>query len=159
MKRAWKAAATALIFAAFAAEAHEFKLGSLTIADPWARPTAGPNKLGAAYFTLKNDGQEADRLESMSSPDADRVELHENLQGADGVMKMRPVEGGLVIPPGGTVQLQPGGYHLMLMGLSHNLEEGQHLPLKLTFAHAGSVEVEVHVEKSPASGGMHEHHH
>lgn len=159
MRMAWKAAAAALVFAAFAAQAHEFKAGDLTIQDPWARPTAGPNMLGAAYMTLKNSGTEADTLKSVSSPDADRVEIHENIHDANGVMKMRHVEGGLAIPPGGTVALQPGGYHLMLIGLKHNLEEGHSIPLKLDFAHAGNVDVEVKVEKKPeAGGGMHMHH-
>ena len=160
MRMAWKAAAAGLMLAAFAAQAHEYKLGNLTIGHPWARPTAGPSKLGAAYLTLKNEGQEADRLESASTPDAQMAQIHETVPGENGVMRMRPVEGGVAIPAGGTVAFKPGGYHIMLMGLTHNLEEGQRLPLKLTFAHAGSVDVEVKIEKSPAgNAGMHEHHH
>jgi periplasmic copper chaperone A len=160
MRMAWKAAAAGLMFTAFAAHGQEYKVGDLTIEHPWARPTAGPNMLGAAYMTLKNGGKEADTLESVSSPDAEMAMIHQNIQGANGVMEMRAVEGGLTVPPGGTVSLQPGGYHIMLHGLKHNLEEGQRIPLKLSFAHAGNVDVEVKVEKKPeADGGMHEHHH
>jgi periplasmic copper chaperone A len=158
--RIWKAPAAGLMFVAFAAQAHEYKVGDLTIEHPWARPTAGPNMLGAAYMTLKNAGKEADTLKSASSPDAATVQIHQNIQGANGVMEMRPVEGGLTVPPGGTVALQPGGYHIMLIGLKHNLEEGQRVPLKLDFARTGNVDIEINVEKKPeAGGGMHEHQH
>ncbi|MGO9483537.1 MAG: copper chaperone PCu(A)C [Rhodomicrobium sp.] len=160
MRMAWKAAAAGLMIAAFAAHAHEYKAGELTIEHPWARPTAGPMMMGAAYLTLKNAGKEADTLKSASSPDADMVEVHENIHDEGGVMRMRPVEGGVTIPAGGTVAFEPGGYHLMLIGLKHNLEEGQTMPLKLSFAHAGDVDVQVKVEKKPsADSGMHEHQH
>jgi copper(I)-binding protein len=146
------------MFAAFSAGAQEYRLGGLTAGHPWARPTAGPNKLGAAYLILKNAGQEADTLQSVSSPDAEKVEIHEHAQDASGVMRMRPVERGLMIPAGGAVEFKPGGYHLMLFGLKHNLVEGQQLPLKLHFAHAGDLDIEVKVEKTPGgSAGMHDH--
>jgi copper(I)-binding protein len=146
------------MFAAFAAGAQEYRLGTLTAEHPWSRPTAGPNKLGAAYLTLKNAGQNADTLQSASSPDAERVEIHEHTQDAGGVMKMRPVEGGLKIPAGGIVEFKPGGYHFMLIGLKHNLEEGQQIPLKLRFAQAGELNIEIKVEKkSAAPAGMHGH--
>jgi periplasmic copper chaperone A len=73
---------------------------------------------------------------------------------ASGVMHMQPVEGGLTIPAGGTVELKPGGYHLMLMGLKQKLDEGGQIPLKLTFARAGSVDVQVKIEKKPKHEGM-----
>ncbi len=155
----WKTAAAGLLFVAFAAQAQEFKAGDIAIEHPWARPTAGSMMMGAAYLTLKNAGKEADRLKSASSPDAAMVEVHENIHDEGGVMRMRPVEGGVAIPAGGTVAFEPGGYHLMLIGLKHNLEEGQTMLLKLSFAHAGDVDVQVKVEKKPAAdGGMHEHH-
>ena len=159
MRLAWKAAAAGLMFVAFGAEAQEFKAGDITVEHAWARPTAGPNMMGAAYVTLKNAGTEADTLKSASSPDAAMVEVHEHIHDDNGVMRMRPVEGGVAIPAGATVTFQPGGYHLMLMGLKHNLEEGQTMPLKLSFARAGDVDIQVAVEKKPADGGMHDHHH
>jgi copper(I)-binding protein len=147
-----------LMFAAFSAGAQEYRLGTLTAGHPWARPTAGPNKLGAAYLILKNAGQEADTLQSVSSPDAEKVEVHEHIQDAQGIMRMRPVGGGLQIPAGGTVEFKPGGYHLMLIGLKHNLEEGQQIPLKLRFANAGDLDIEIKVEKKAAAPAvMHEH--
>jgi periplasmic copper chaperone A len=158
MRKEWIAAAAAFMLASAGAQAQEYKLGDVTIEHPWARPTAGNTGLGAAYFVLKNGGAQPEVLKSVSSPGADIAQIHENIN-ENGVMKMRPVEG-LKIPPGGTVALEPGGYHVMLIGLKHDLEEGHSLPLKLTFAHAGSVDVEVKIEKKPEeAGGMHEHHH
>jgi periplasmic copper chaperone A len=158
MRRMWMGIAGGLIFAAFSAGAQEYRLGSLTAEHAWSRPTSGPNKLGAAYLILKNAGQEADTLQSVSSPDAEKVEIHEHTQDASGIMRMRPVERGLKVPAGGSVEFKPGGYHLMLFGLKHNLEEGQQIPLKLHFAHAGDLDIEVTVEKRPAgTANMHEH--
>jgi copper(I)-binding protein len=158
MRRAWIPVAGGLIFAAFSAGAQEYRLGTLTAGHPWSRPTAGPTKLGAAYLILKNEGQEADTLQSVSSPDVAKVEIHEHTQDGQGVMRMRPVEGGLKIPAGGTVEFKPGGYHLMLIGLKHNLEEGQRIPLKLHFAQAGDLDIEVKIEKKPsAPATMHGH--
>ncbi len=157
MRRSWKAAAAALLFAACAAQAHEYRIGDLVIDHPWARPTAGPNTPGAAYMTVRNQGQEAETLAGAASPDAGKVEVHENLHDANGVMRMRAVEGGLKIPPGGTVELKPGGYHLMLTGLKHDLKEGGQIPLTLTFARAGNVDVDVKIEKT-AGAEMHDHH-
>jgi copper(I)-binding protein len=158
MRMAWKAAAAGLMFVAFAAQAQEYKAGDVTIEHVWARPTA--NKLGAAYVTIKNSGKDADTLKSASSPAADKAEVHEHIHDANGVMKMRAVEGGVAVPAGGTVAFQPGGYHIMLIGLKNNLEEGQTVPLKLSFAHAGDVDVQIKVEKKPAAESAgHEHQH
>ena len=158
MKSRWTAMAGGLMLGAFSAGAQEYRAGALTAEHPWARPAAGPNKLGAAYLILKNAGQGPDTLQSVSSPDAEKVEIHEHTQDASGIMRMRRVEGGLKIPAGGTVEFKPGGYHLMLLGLKHSLEEGQQIPLKLRFAHAGDLEIEVKIEKKPsAPAAMHEH--
>jgi copper(I)-binding protein len=94
----------------------------------------------------------------VSSPDAEKVEIHIHTQDASGIMRMRPVEGGVKILPGETVEFKPGGYHLMLFGLKHKLEEGQQIPLKLHFAQAGDLDIEVKIEKQPAgAAGMHDH--
>jgi len=72
-------------------------------------------------------------------------------------MKMRPVAGGLEIKPGQSVELTPSGYHVMLVGLKQQLEQGQHFKATLEFAKAGKVDVDFAVEgigaQSPASGG------
>jgi periplasmic copper chaperone A len=144
-------AATVALFAAQAAQAHEYKQGGLTISHPWARPTAEGAPLGAAYFSIANSGPEADTLVSAASPASEKTELHQTSEG-NGVMKMRAVEGGIEIKPGATQDLKPGGYHVMLIGLKKRLQEGEMVPLALTFAKAGAIEVEAKVEKKePAS--------
>jgi periplasmic copper chaperone A len=154
----WIAPMGALIFAMCSAQAQDYHAGNLTIGHPWARPIAGPNKIGAAYLSIMNAGQLPDKLEAASSPEAGKAEIHEHAMDANGIMRMRPVQGGLLIPAGGTIEFKPGGYHIMLMGLKHNLEDGAHIPLKLTFERAGPVDVEVNIEKQPqGASSMHDH--
>ncbi len=131
--------------------AADFKQGDVEIGQVWARATPQGAKNGAAYLVLKNSGKEADTLKSVQSQIADRTEIHEHIHEGD-VMKMRQVSGGLAIPAGGTVPFKPGGYHIMLMGLKQRLEEGQHIPLKLSFAKAGEVTVDAQVEKTEPHG-------
>jgi copper(I)-binding protein len=144
MKRIFLLAA---LFAATAAHAHDYTVGKITIGHPWARPTAEGSKAGAAYLTLQNAGNDADTLVSAQSPFAEKTQLHETTNDG-GVMKMRAVEGGVSVAPGATVAFKPGGYHIMLMGLKQKLDDGQRIPLMLTFAKAGSVQVEVLVDKT-----------
>lgn len=126
---------------ALPAAAHEYKLGGLEIIHPWARASAGDAKNGAAYLDVVNKGGETDRLIAASTPAADRAELHQHVS-ENGIMKMRPVEA-IEIAPGQHIVLQPGGFHIMLMGLAAPLVEGESFPLTLTFEKAGNVEVSV----------------
>jgi copper(I)-binding protein len=129
--------------------AHDFKLGTLTIGHPWARASAGPVRNGAAYLTVHNAGA-ADSLIAVSGDIAERVELHTHLMEGD-VMKMRRVEA-VEVPAHGMAALEPGGFHVMLIGLAQPLKEGQHFPLTLTFRDAGEVAVEVKVEAVGSMG-------
>jgi periplasmic copper chaperone A len=161
MQKLSLAAAGALaLFAVSAAAAHDYRKGDLTIGHPWARPTPEGATVGAAYLSIGNGGKEADRLVSAASPAAEKTELHQT-SDEGGVMKMRPVEGGIEIEPGATKELKPGGYHVMLIGLKKRLQEGETIPLTLTLAKAGSIDVEVKVEKttpaSATSAPMHDH--
>ena len=132
-----------------AARAQEFQHGGLLIVHPFARVSAG--KTGAAYLSIENRGKDADRLTAAASPVAASVELHEmKMDGS--IMRMRQLPG-VDLPAGGTVALQPGGNHIMLIGLKAPLKEGDRFPLTLTFAKAGTVEVEVIVEKPGAPTG------
>ncbi|HEY3919201.1 MAG TPA: copper chaperone PCu(A)C [Stellaceae bacterium] len=117
----------------------------------WARATPGNVKTGAIYLTITNTGTAPDTLEGKAStPAAAQADLHE-MKMANGVMEMRPVPS-LTIDPGKSVVLEPGGYHLMLIGLKAPLKEGQTVPLTLTFAHAGTQQVTASVAKV---GAMH----
>ena len=122
--------------------------GQLEISNAWARATPGNAENGAAYLTIESPT--ADRLVSAVSPAAKKAELHTmSMQGM--VMKMRPLAG-LDIPAGQPVALKPGGEHIMLLGLSHPLREGQSFPLTLNFQKAGSRTVTVNIEKAGAAG-------
>ncbi len=128
MSLAIKRAAVGALFAvvAFAAPAfaHEVTVGSLTLTDLWTRATPPKAPTAAGYLTITNKGAEADRLIAAATPDAAKGELH-IMQVKDGVMTMRPVEGGIEIPAGGSVTLAPGGFHLMFITLKDSLKEGE----------------------------------
>lgn len=136
--------------------AHDYKLGALEIGNPWSRATVPGAKVAAGYLTVKNTGTEDDRLMSASAGIVPKAEIHEmNMDDSSGVMTMRPVEGGLVVPAGGTLELSPKGYHVMFMGLSSPLKEGTRFKGTLTFEKAGTIDVEFTVE---AMGAAHEDH-
>lgn len=144
MKRMLGALCAAALMSA-AAFAHEFTAGDLTIDHPWARATAPKAPVGGGYMTIVNTGAEADRLISASADFAGKVEIHEMTMEND-VMKMRPLPDGVAIPAGEAVELKPGGLHIMLMGLTAPLVEGETRPLTLVFEKAGDVTVELKVE-------------
>ena len=111
----------------------------------WSRPALA-GRVGVVYFTLTDTGA-PDQLTGASSPVAKQAELHETID-TNGIMKMRPVQE-LTVAPDKPLLFAPGGYHVMLMGLTQTLKLGQTFPLTLTFAHAGPVTVDVHVESGP----------
>jgi len=134
--------AAVLLSGTASALAQEFKVGAMQIEHPWARASAGPVRNGAAFLVIHNSG-DADRLVAVAGEVAERVELHTHIMEND-VMKMRRVEA-IEVPADGMVALQPGGFHIMMLGLALPLEEGGHFPLTLTFEKAGSITVEVAV--------------
>ena len=125
--------------------------GPIRIEAAWARATPPGGKVGGAFITFLNTGDVPDRLVSASTAIAGRVELHTHIKDGD-VMRMREVEGGIPLPPGETVKLQPGGFHIMLLGLKQGLAAGSRFPLTLTFEKAGSVQVDVPVEAMGSMG-------
>jgi copper(I)-binding protein len=141
------------------ARAEEVKAGDLVITQAWSRATPGGAKIGGGYLTIENKGSAPDRLIGGSGDIAGKVEVHE-MTMKDGVMTMRPLDKGLVIEPGKTVKLAPGGYHLMLFDLKSPLKQGDKIPLTLEFEKAGKVTVSLDVQgvgaqgPGAASGGM-----
>ena len=131
--------------------------GDITIDVPFARASAGSVKTGAAFMVVKNSGATDDALVGAKSPVAARAELHTHIQDGD-VMRMRQVSS-IDVPAGGTVSLQPGGLHIMLIDLKEPLRPGETFPLTLTFAKAGTVAVYVPVKSPAEMGSMPEHQH
>jgi hypothetical protein len=138
------ALASPLILAQFTslpAQAADYDVGSMHISQPWARATPKGASSAAGYMTITNKGTAPDRVSCVSSDAAAQCQIH-SMTMDGGVMKMRPVEGGLEIKPGETVTLQPGGYHMMLVDLKHPLEAGQDVKATLKFDKAGTVDVD-----------------
>ncbi|WGF87197.1 copper chaperone PCu(A)C [Marinivivus vitaminiproducens] len=143
-----------------AASAADVTAGTIVIEHPWTRATPPGARVAGGYLVLENLGSDSDRLTGLSSPAADRVEIHEMAMDG-GVMTMRPVEDGLDLPPGQGVALEPGGLHLMLIDLKSGLTEGQSVPVTLTFAKGGTAEIELAVQpmgaKAPTAGHAMQH--
>jgi len=124
--------------------------------DAWARASSAMASAGAAYMTIENTGSAADALIGASSPAATTVEVHETVvmgspapgASADGgMMGMQPVKR-LEIPAGGTVELKPGSYHIMLIGLKQDLKVGDSIEITLTFEKVGEIKVTATVRES-----------
>lgn len=139
-----RAVAFGLLVAALPAAAHEFTSGKLEIEHPWSRATPSGAKVAAGYVTIENDGP-ADRLVSASAEIAGRTEIHE-MAVKDGIMTMRPLDDGVVVPANGEAKLAPGGLHLMFMDLRRELKQGESFSGTLVFETAGEVKVVFAVE-------------
>ncbi|MEM7521049.1 MAG: copper chaperone PCu(A)C [Pseudomonadota bacterium] len=119
----------------------------MMIKDPYMRSSTPSSVTGAAFLMLMNHGETDDRLVSASADVAGRVELHTHIQDENGVMKMMEVEEGFVIPAGEMYHLKRGGDHIMFMGLNRPLEQGEEIPVTLTFEKAGDIEVMIPVDR------------
>ena len=115
----------------------------------WARATAPGVNVTAVYFTIRNTASRADQLVALRSPASERAETHETKM-SNGIMQMRQITDATV-PAGGALALEPGGTHVMLIGLRSTLVPGATVPLVLTFRHAGEVQVKALV-LAPGSG-------
>jgi len=129
----------------------------LVAGDAWVRATPPGSRVAAVYLSVDNQGATADRLLSVATPVAERAEVHETVHEGQ-VVRMRRVEV-LEIAAAGTLSLEPGGRHLMLLGLKAPLVEGARVPLMLRFEHAGELAVEAIVVAGDATGPHAGHHH
>ena len=144
------AAVLAFALSAGFVQAEPVRQGDLEIDAAWARASIGSSRPGAAYFTVRNLGDEADRLTGLSSPVSAMPMLHETTL-SEGISRMAHVEAA-EIPAGGEFTLEPGGMHVMLMELTTPLKEGATFPLTLTFEAGGEITVEVPVFGPGATG-------
>lgn len=123
----------------------------ISINNVWSRPAMSEGN-GAVYFEITNNNGAADTLVSVESNAANVIEIHETIMENE-VMKMQPLADGLPLPAGEAVSLEPGGKHIMLIGLTSELVEGESIALTLNFANAEPVTIEAEV-RSQMSGGM-----
>lgn len=143
--------ATVLAVATLTAHAQAFKAGAISVEHPYARATVSGQPAGGGFMKLVNGGG-ADRLVSASAGVSKSVELHVMKMEGD-VMQMRQVDA-IDLQAGKTVELKPGGYHVMFIGLKAPLKVGDTFPMKLKFEKAGEVTVDVKVEAPGAMEGM-----
>jgi copper(I)-binding protein len=133
-----------LSLALTAAFAGDFKSGSLNVSNPWSNVTPKGASIAVGYMSIINSGTEPDRLIGASSDISAKLEMHDMTMD-NGVMKMRPVEGGVEIKPGATVEFKPGSFHLMFVDLKKPLAANDHIKAALMFEKAGTVNVEFDV--------------
>lgn len=178
MLRFFAATSTALLISISAAQAHSSskstnneahahtnhashteaaKLGDLSLSSPTVRASVPGASVAGGYILITNNGKEADRLVTASTPTADHVEIHEMTMEND-VMKMRQLKDGLKIPAGETVELKSGGYHLMLMQPEKPYVEGEKVLITLEFEKAGKVDLEFNVTSAKGKASNHSHH-
>lgn len=138
------------------ARAEDVKAGDLVISQAWSRATPSGAKVAGGYLTIENKGSAPDRLVGGSGDIAGKLEVHE-MATENGVMKMRPLDKGLVIEPGKTVKLAPGGYHLMLFDLKNPLKQGDKVPVTLEFEKAGKVTLSLDVQAVGAQAPSGDH--
>ncbi len=148
--------------AATSAPLAQQKAGALVIEAPWTRATPGSAKVAGGFVKITNTGTAPDRLIGGTLPLAEAVEVHE-MSMTDGIMKMRRLEKGLEIRPGKSIELKPGGHHLMFMGLKEGLKAGGTIKGTLVFEKAGTVSVDYKIAPigaapaAPKHGGGHNH--
>lgn len=129
----------------------------ITVERAWSRETAPGQDAGGAFLTIINPGGAPDRLIGGAASIAGDVQVH-TIDMTGGIMRMRQLAEGLEIPAGGTVTLEPGGYHIMLMDLQRPLARGDAVPLTLEFEKAGRIKVELAVQPIGAAGPGEAHH-
>jgi hypothetical protein len=127
----------------FLSAAESSLAGELAVLSAWSRSTPPVAKVGVVYFTLKNDTKKSDRLLKLSTPFAAKAEVHRT-EVIDGIARMREVAV-LHVEAGQTLEFQPGGLHVMLMGLKRPLVAGTAFDLELLFEVAGPRKVRVDV--------------
>ena len=144
---------TLLFSAALAASSAVSALAAdIEAKEPFAYATAPTAKAGGAYVPLTNHGP-ADRLIDVRGDAAKRVEIHTHIKDGD-VMKMRKVADGIELPEGGAIEMKPGGYHVMLMGLNAPLVAGETVPVTLVGESGEELTVDVPiVERGEAGHG------
>jgi len=139
-----------------ATSAHDdvVKIGDLEVTDAFTKAMLPGQPVGGGYFSIKNTGKADDTLVSITSPVAGTVEMHEMAMQGE-VMRMRKLDGGIAIPAGKTVELTPGGLHLMFMKVTEPFKAGGTVKATLTFEKAGKMDITLPIEAAGPGGHQH----
>jgi len=146
--------ATTVIFASLSLWAQEAKTGRVIISGAYSKATVAGQTAGSGFMKITSTGP-SDQLVGVSSPAATEVQMHSMIMDGN-TMKMRQM-GTIEIPANSSVELSPGGLHLMLMGLKNPLKAGDIIKIKLKFASSGEVEVNFPVQSMGNEASMHDH--
>ena len=130
--------------------------GQVSVENAWTRATAPGARVGAGYVVIRNNSGAADRLVSVSSTAAEKVETHVTVKEGE-IFRMREVSG-YDIPAKGSFELKPGGAHLMFVNISTPFKEGGSIPVVLKFQNAGELKVEFNVGRLNAPSLGHKGH-
>lgn len=125
--------------------AHSHEKGDVQVRHPWSRATPPGAKVAVGYMEIRNRGSQPDRLLSVSTTVAKRVEMHVTQREGE-VVKMRQVQS-FEIPARERFALRPGGSHLMLVDIAQPLEKGGRFAMTLRFERAGELEIELEVQE------------
>ena len=148
MKKALFVALSILLFATSLSACQSIPKGpQIEISNAWGRPSPMKAGNGAAYMLIENNGSEDDRLINAYSDIAEVTEIHD-MKIEDGVMTMFHVPEGYVIAAGSSVELAPGGKHIMFISLFDQLEVGQTVTVELDFEKTGKMIVEIEIKEA-----------
>lgn len=128
----------------------EPRASAIMPADAWARPMIGRSVTSAVYLKIRNTTGEDDRLVGVRTPVSEKAEIHVS-RNENGIMRMRRLSEGVPVPAGEMVSLEPGGRHVMLIGVHEPLVKGEAFPLTFTFEKAGDIEIPVAINIMPPS--------
>lgn len=137
--------------------AQNVSAGPISVSKAWTRQTAPNQSVGGGFLTIRNVGKTDDRLLTASTPLAAEVQIH-SMSMDKGVMKMRRVKEGITIPAGKSLELKPGGLHIMFIGLKKPFNLGDKIPVTLKFQRAGTVKVNFDVQSISSTSAMEGHH-
>lgn len=127
--------------------------GGIKVEGAWGRVSPMSAENGAFYMQLVNESSEDDALLSATADLCGSVELHESYMSEEGMMVMRPVEGGNIsVPAGETVELKVGGLHVMCLGIVSGFEVGQTVPVTMVFEKAGEIQIDVEIREEAPEG-------
>jgi copper(I)-binding protein len=141
------------LLAAFLLGAGAACAAGIEVKDAWIRSTPPGAPTAAGYATIVNHGFTSDRLTGATTRVAASVEMH-HMTSSGGVMRMRPIQGGVAMAGSGTIRFTPTGDHLMLVGLKGPLKAGTHVKVTLQFRRAGSLAADFTVRDAAPAGGM-----
>lgn len=150
MRRLFLLLTATVALVATRAEAMDYDVGPIHIAQPWTSATPKGASVGVGYMKVTNNGTVPDHLTCASASFAAQCQVH-SMTMEGGVMQMRPLPNGIEIKPGETVELKPNSFHVMFMGLKQPLEQGKSVKATLKLEKAGTIDVEYAVEAMGAT--------